>query len=42
MGFQSAQYSISTAIGFMTGIVGMVLTLISNFLASKFGNRRLF
>lgn len=42
MGFQSAQYSISTAIGFTKSIICFVLTLLSNWLAAKYGNRRLF
>lgn len=36
------QYSISTAIGFTKSIVCFILTLLSNWLASKYGNRRLF
>lgn len=36
------QYSISTAIGFTKSIICFILTLVSNWLASKYGNRRLF
>ncbi len=42
MGFQNAQYSISTAIGFTKSVICFILTLLSNYLASKYGNRRLF
>lgn len=42
MSFESAQYSLATAIGLMKSVVSFVLIVTSNFLARKFANYRIF
>lgn len=42
MSFESAQYSLATAIGLLKSIVSFVLIVISNYLAKRFANYRIF
>lgn len=42
MSFESAQYSLATAIGLLKSIVSFVLIVTSNFMSSKFANYRIF
>lgn len=42
MSFESAQYSLATAIGLLKSVVSFVLIVISNYLANKFANYRIF
>lgn len=42
MSFESAQYSLATAIGLLKSVVSFVLIVISNYLASRFANYRIF
>ncbi len=42
MSFQSAQYSLATAVGLLKSVVSFVLIITSNFLAGKFANYRIF
>ena len=42
MSFESAQYSLATAIGLMKSVVSFLLIVTSNFLARKFANYRIF
>lgn len=42
MSFESAQYSLATAIGLLKSIVSFVLIVTSNFMSNKFANYRIF
>ncbi len=42
MSFESAQYSLATAIGLLKSVVSFILIVISNYLANKFANYRIF
>lgn len=42
MSFESAQYSLATAIGLLKSVVSFVLIVLSNYLAKKFANYRIF
>ena len=42
MSFESAQYSLATAVGLLKSIVSFLLIVSSNFLARKFANYRIF
>ncbi|MGI6256193.1 MAG: ABC transporter permease [Acutalibacter sp.] len=42
MSFESAQYSLATAIGLLKSVVSFVLILLSNYLAGRFANYRIF
>ena len=42
MSFESAQYSLATAIGLLKSVVSFVLIVISNYLANRFANYRIF
>ena len=42
MSFESAQYSLATAVGLMKSVVSFLLIVTSNFLARKFANYRIF
>lgn len=42
MSFESAQYSLATAVGLLKSVVSFVLIVSSNFLARKFANYRIF
>lgn len=42
MSFKSAQYSLATAVGLLKSVVSFVLIIMSNFLANKFANYRIF
>ena len=42
MSFESAQYSLATAIGLLKSVVSFVLIITSNYLARKFANYRIF
>lgn len=42
MSFESAQYSLATAVGLLKSVVSFLLIVSSNFLAQKFANYRIF
>ena len=42
MSFESAQYSLATAVGLLKSVVSFILIVSSNFLARKFANYRIF
>lgn len=42
MSFESAQYSLATAIGLLKSVVSFVLIVLSNYLAKRFANYRIF
>lgn len=42
MSFESAQYSLATAVGLLKSIVSFILIVTSNFMANKFANYRIF
>ena len=42
MSFESAQYSLATAVGLLKSIVSFILIVASNFMANKFANYRIF
>lgn len=42
MSFESAQYSLATAIGLLKSVVSFTLIVLSNYLARKFANYRIF
>ena len=42
MSFESAQYSLATAVGLLKSVVSFLLIVSSNFLAKKFANYRIF
>lgn len=42
MSFESAQYSLATAIGLLKSVVSFILIVISNWLANRFANYRIF
>lgn len=42
MSFESAQYSLATAIGLLKSVVSFILIVLSNYLAKRFANYRIF
>ena len=42
MSFESAQYSLATAVGILKSVVSFLLIITSNYLARKFANYRIF